>query len=50
MHFVHTSVIISILKFSFFNQSLSQKKIAKVIEDDIYDKFLEIYRELKRSS
>ena len=50
MHFVHTSIIISILTFSFFNQSLSQKKIVEVIEDDIYDKFLEIYRELKRSS
>ena len=50
MHFVHTSIIAFILTFSFFNQNLSQKKIVKVIEDDIYDKLLEIYRELKRSS
>ena len=47
MYFVHTCIIIIIiLAFSFFNGSLSQKKIVKVIEDDIYDKLLEI---LKRS-
>ena len=50
MHFVHTSIIIFILTFSFFNQSLLQKQNVKVIEDDIYDKLLEIYRELKRLS
>ena len=44
MHFVHTSIIIFIRTFSFFNQRLSQKKIVKVIEDDIYDKLLEIYK------
>ena len=41
MYFVHTCMII-ILVFSFFNESLSQKKIVKVIDDDIYDKLLEI--------
>ena len=46
MYFVHTCIIIIIIAFSFFNGSLSQKKIVKVIEDDIYDKLLEI---LKRS-
>ena len=46
MDFVHTCIII-IIAFSFFTGSLSQKKkIVKVIEDDIYDKLLEI---LKRS-
>ena len=44
MHFVHTSIIIFIRTFSFFNQRLSQKKFVKVIEDDIYDKLLEIYK------
>ena len=34
MHFVHTSIIIFIRTFSF----------VKVIEDDIYDKLLEIYK------
>ena len=44
MYFVHTWIIIIILTFSFFNGSLSQKKFVKVIEDDIYDKLLEIYK------
>ena len=44
MHFVDTSIIIFILTFSFFNQSLSQKKIVKAIEDDTCDKLLEIYK------
>ena len=39
-----TSIIISILTFIFFNQSLSQKKNLKVIEDVIYDKLLEIHK------
>ena len=43
MHFVYTCIII-ILAFRFFNGSLSQKKFVKVIEDDIYDKRLEIYK------
>ena len=43
MYFVHTCIII-ILAFSFFNGSLSQKKIVKVIENDIYDKLLEILK------
>ena len=43
MYFVHTCIII-ILAFSFFNGSLSQKKIVKVIDDDIYDKLLEILK------
>ena len=43
MYFVYTCIII-ILTFSFFNGSLSQKKIVKVIEDDIYDKLLEILK------
>ena len=44
MYFVHTWIII-ILPFSFFNGSLSKKKkIVKVIEDDIYDKLLEILK------
>ena len=43
MYFVHTCIII-ILAFSFFNGSLSQKKFVKVIEDDIYDKLLEILK------
>ena len=34
---------IFVLIFTFFNQSLSQKKIVKVIQDDIYHKLLEIY-------
>ena len=41
MYFARTCMII-ILAFSFFNESLSQKKIVKVIDDDIYDKLLEI--------
>ena len=43
MYFVHTCILI-ILAFSFFNGSLSQKKFVKVIEDDIYDKLLEILK------
>ena len=43
MYFVHTCIII-ILRFSFFNGNLSPKKIVKVIEDDIYDKLLEILK------
>ena len=43
MYFVHTCILV-ILAFSFFNGSLSQKKIVKVIEDDIYDKLLEILK------
>ena len=43
MYFVHTCIII-ILAFSFFNGSLSQKKIVKVIDDGIYDKLLEILK------
>ena len=43
MYFAHTCIII-ILAFSFFNGSLSQKKIVKVTDDDIYDKFLEILK------
>ena len=43
MYFVHTCIII-VLAFSFFNDSLPQKKIVKVIEDDIYDKVLEILK------
>ena len=43
MYFVLTCIII-ILAFSFFNGNLSQKKFVKVIEDDIYDKLLEIYK------
>ena len=37
-------LIIFILTFTFFNQSLSQKKKVKAIEDDIYDKLLGIYK------
>ena len=43
MYFVHTCIII-IVTFSFFNGSLSQKKFVKIIEDDIYDKLLEILK------
>ena len=43
MHFVHTCIII-ILAFSFFSGGLSQKKVVKVTENDIYDKLLEIYK------
>ena len=43
MYFVHTCIII-ILTFSFFNGSLSQKKIVKVIDAGIYDKLLEILK------
>ena len=43
MYFVHTCIIF-ILAFSFSNRSLSQKKFVKVIDDDIYDKFLEILK------
>ena len=43
MYFVHTCILI-ILAFSFFNGSLSQKKFVKVIEDDLYDKLLEILK------
>ena len=42
MYFVHTCIII--FTFSFFSGSLSQKKFVKVIEDDIYDKLLEILK------
>ena len=43
MYFVYTCIII-ILAFSFFNGSLSQKNFVKVIEDDICDKLLEIFK------
>ena len=43
MYFVHTCII-TIVTFSFFNGSLSQKKFVKIIEDDIYDKLLEILK------
>ena len=43
MYFAHTCILI-ILAFSFFNGSLSQKKFVKVIDDDIYDKLLEILK------
>ena len=43
MYFVHACIII-ILAFSFFNGRLSQNKFVKVIEDDIYDKLLEILK------
>ena len=43
MYFVHTCINI-ILTFSFFNGGLSQKKIVKVIENDIYGKLLEILK------
>ena len=43
IHFVHTCIIIFILTFTFFNQSLSQIKIVKIINDDIYNNILEIY-------
>ena len=32
----------------FFNQSVSQKKIVKVIEDDINGKLFEIYKETEK--
>ena len=48
MHFVRTCTIISILTFSLFNQSVSQKKTVKVIEDDIYGKLFEIYKETEK--
>ena len=49
MSFVHNRIIIIIIiiiiiAFSFFNGNLSQKKIVKVIEDDICDKLLEILK------
>ena len=47
MYFVHTCIII-IFTFSFFSGSLSQKKFVKVIEDDIYDKLLEILKESEK--
>ena len=47
MYFAHTCIII-ILAFSFFNGSLSQKKFVKVIEDDIYEKLLEILKGSKK--
>ena len=43
MHFVHTCIII-ILAFSFFSEGLSQRKVVKVTENDIYDRLLEIYK------
>ena len=48
MYFIRPCIII-ILAFSFFNGSLSQKKFVKVIEDDIYDKLLEILKGSKKS-
>ena len=47
MYFIRTCIII-ILTFSFFNGSLSQKKFVKVIDDDIYDKLLEILKESEK--
>ena len=47
MYFIRTCIII-ILAFSFFNGSLSQKKYVKVIDDDIYDKLLEILKESEK--
>ena len=46
MSFVHNRIIIIIIiiAFGFFNGNLSQKKIVKVIEDDICDKLLEILK------
>ena len=48
LHFVRTCTIISILTFSLFSQSVSQKKTVKVIEDDIYGKLFEIYKETEK--
>ena len=48
MHFVQTCIIIFIFTFTFFNQSLLQKKFVKVIEGDIYDNILEIYKRTEK--
>ena len=42
MYFIRTCIII--LVFSFFNGSLSQKKVVKVIDEGIYDKLLEMLK------
>ena len=43
MHSAHTCIII-IVTSSFFNGNLLRKTFIKVIEDDIYEKLLEIYK------
>ena len=48
IHFVRTCIITFILTFTFSNQSVSKKKIVKVIEDKIYGKLLEIYKGTKK--
>ena len=48
MHFVRTCVIIVILTFSFFQSKRIKKKIVKVIEDEIYSKHFEIYKETEK--
>ena len=48
MYFVSTCTIISILIFSFYNKAYHKKKIVKVIEDDIYGKLFEIYKEIEK--
>ena len=42
MYFIRSCIII--LVFSFFNGSLSQKKVVKVIDEGIYDKLLEMLK------
>ena len=46
MYFFHTCIIIILAKkaFSFFNGSMSQKKVVKVIEDNTFDKLLQILK------
>ena len=48
MHLVRTCIVTFILTFRFFNQSVSHKKIEKVIEDEIYSKLFEIYKETEK--
>ena len=45
MYFFHTSIFLFLrLLFSIKARHTQKKKIVKVIEDDIYDKLLEIYK------
>ena len=44
MYFVHTSIFLFLRLLFSIKARHTQKKIVKVIEDDIYDKLLEIYK------
>ena len=48
MHVARTCIIIFIIAFSVFNQSISQKKLLKIVENEIYSKIFEIYKRTEK--